>query len=79
MKWLSLSVVLVGECVMAMHSDLIWPICLAVIILAFGIMIMVWTRKKDKFMRDIGWGMLYGGVILVSLAAGFTAFLAIHP
>jgi len=78
MKWLSLSVVLVGECVMARYLDLIWPIYLALIMLVFGIAIEVWTRKKDKRVRDIGWGMIYGGVILVSLAAGFAASLAIH-
>ncbi len=79
MKWLSLSVVLSGEYMMAAHSDLLWAICLAVIILVFGITIKVWTRKRDKRMHDIGRGMIYGGLISVSLVAGFAAFLAINP
>jgi|GEM_PF-6180942 len=77
MKWLSLSVVFLGEYVMATHSDLIWPIYLAIIILIFGIVIKVWSRKKDKLIRETSWGMVYGGVIsfLFLLLAGYVISL----
>ena len=79
MKFLYLSAVFLGEYVMATHSDLLWPICLAAIILVFGVVVKVWSKKKGKRMREIGWGMVYGGVIsfLFLLLAGYVASLGL--
>jgi len=75
MKWLYLAIVLVGDYVMATQSDLLEALCLAVFILAFGIVIKVATRKKGKRVRAIGWGMVYGSIISVLVLLGFGAWL----
>jgi len=75
MKWLYLSVVLVGDYVMATLTDLLEALCLAVFILAFGLVIKVASRKKSKPVRAIGWGMVYGSIISVLVLTGFMAWL----
>jgi len=75
MKWLYLSVVLVGDYVMATLTDLLEALCLAVFIFAFGLVIKVATRKKSKSVKSIGWGMVYGSIISVLILTGFMAWL----
>ena len=75
MKWLYLLVVLVGDYVMATLTDWFEALCVAVFILAFGIVIKVATRKNSERIRAIGWGMVYGSIISILVLAGFMAWL----
>lgn len=75
MKFVYLLVVLAGDYAMATQTDLLEALCLAVFILAFGIVVKVATRKKSKRVRAVGWGMVYGSIISVLVLAGFMAWL----
>jgi uncharacterized membrane protein len=75
MKWLSLFVVLVGDYVMATFTDLFEALCLAVFILAFGIVIKVASRKKRNRVNAMAWGMVYGSIVSVLVLVGFGAWL----
>lgn len=75
MKWIYLSIVLLGDYVMATFTDLFEALCLAFFILAFGMVIKVGSRKKSRRVNELGWGMVYGSVISVLVLGGFMAWL----
>ena len=75
MKWISLLVVLIGDYIMATLTDLFEALCLAVFILAFGIVIKVASRKRRRRINMIAWGMVYGSIISVLVLSGFMAWL----
>jgi hypothetical protein len=75
MKWLYLSIVLLGDYGMAALQGLLDALCLAVFILLVGIVIKVANRKKGKRAQALGWGMVYGSIFSVLVLAGFMTWL----
>ena len=75
MKWVYFAVVLLGDYIMATQTDLFEALCLGLLILAFGIVFKVASRKSSKRVRAIGWGMVYGSIISVLVLTGFMAWL----
>jgi len=70
-----MTIVLLGVFITVPSNFLFLSFCLAIFTLAFGVTVLVGSRKKNKTMREIGLGMVYGGVVSVVLLAAYLALL----